>query len=77
MRPAKQKSGGKAFQAEGTTKTEVLKQECLRKRKIANVSEVSTMERWGVGSHPAPFQLWCRSWDSVLCALGSFWEVLS
>lgn len=47
MRPAKQKSGGKGFQAEGTTKTKVLRQECLRKRKIANVSEVSTMEGWG------------------------------
>ena len=42
MRPAKQKSGRKTFQLEGTRKA--LRQGCLRKRKPANVSEMSKME---------------------------------
>jgi len=76
----KQKSERKAFPSEGTAKTKILRQEHLRKRKTANESEVSTMERWGGGrgcSHPAPCQMWWRSWGSVLHALGSFWEVSS
>ena len=73
----KQKSEPKAFPSEGTKKTKILRQEHLRKRQTAN-AEVSTMERWRAGgSHPAPWQMWWRSWGSVLRALGSFWEVSS